>query len=36
MSVADAVAAVMFAAVILYAVFAGADFGSGTWDLVAG
>jgi cytochrome d ubiquinol oxidase subunit II len=26
----------MFAAVILYAVFAGADFGSGTWDLIAG
>lgn len=36
MSVADAVAAVMFAAVILYAVFAGADFGSGVWDLTAG
>jgi cytochrome d ubiquinol oxidase subunit II len=36
MSVADAVAAVMFAAVILYAVFAGADFGSGIWDLTAG
>ena len=32
----EAVAAIMFAAVILYAVFAGADFGSGTWDLVAG
>jgi len=36
MSVADAVAAVMFAALILYAVFGGADFGSGVWDLTAG
>lgn len=36
MSVADAVALVMFAAVILYAIFAGADFGSGVWDLTAG
>lgn len=36
MSAADAVAAVMFAAIVLYAVFAGADFGSGIWDLVAG
>lgn len=36
MSTADAVAAVMFAAVTLYAVFAGADFGTGLWDLVAG
>lgn len=36
MSAADAVAAVMFAAVILYAVFGGADFGSGVWDLTAG
>ena len=35
-STADAVAAVMFAAVILYGVFAGADFGTGLWDLVAG
>ena len=33
MSPADAVAAIMFAAVILYAVFGGADFGSGVWDL---
>lgn len=32
----DAVAAVMFAAVTLYAVFAGADFGTGLWDLLAG
>ena len=36
MSSADAVAAVMFAAVTLYAVFAGADFGTGVWDLLAG
>lgn len=33
---ADAVAAVMFAAVTLYAVFAGADFGTGLWDILAG
>jgi len=33
---ADAVAAVMFLAVVAYAVFAGADFGSGVWDLTAG
>ena len=26
----------MFAAVTLYAVFAGADFGTGLWDLIAG
>ena len=36
MSPAEAVAAVMFAGVILYAVFGGADFGSGVWDLTAG
>lgn len=36
MSVADAVATVLFAAVVLYAVFGGADFGSGVWDLTAG
>ena len=36
MSAADAVAAVMFLAVTLYAVFAGADFGTGIWDLMAG
>jgi cytochrome d ubiquinol oxidase subunit II len=35
-SAAEAVAAVMFAGVILYAVFGGADFGSGVWDLTAG
>jgi len=31
-----AAAVVLFAAVILYAVFGGADFGAGFWDLVAG
>ena len=36
MSLPDAVAVVLFAAVILYSVFAGADFGSGVWDLTAG
>ena len=36
MSVVDVVAAIMFLAVVLYAVFAGADFGSGVWDLTAG
>lgn len=36
MSLVDAVAAAMFAAVIAYAVLGGADFGSGIWDLVAG
>ncbi|MEQ8839830.1 MAG: cytochrome d ubiquinol oxidase subunit II [Acidimicrobiales bacterium] len=36
MSLVDVVAAIMFLAVVLYAVFAGADFGSGVWDLAAG
>ncbi|MDQ4132733.1 MAG: cytochrome d ubiquinol oxidase subunit II [Actinomycetota bacterium] len=36
MSLADTVLAVMWVAVTLYAVFAGADFGAGFWDLVAG
>ncbi len=36
MTLADAVAAVLFLAVIAYAVFGGADFGSGVWDLTAG
>ncbi len=31
-----AVAVVLFAAVVAYAVFGGADFGAGFWDLVAG
>ncbi|MFL6101577.1 MAG: cytochrome d ubiquinol oxidase subunit II [Actinomycetales bacterium] len=33
---ADVVAAAMFAGVVVYAVFGGADFGSGFWDLTAG
>jgi cytochrome d ubiquinol oxidase subunit II len=33
---ADAVAATMFAGITLYALFAGADFGAGFWDLFAG
>jgi cytochrome d ubiquinol oxidase subunit II len=36
MSRADAVAAVLWAGVTLYAIFGGADFGAGFWDLVAG
>ena len=32
----DAVAVVLIAAVSAYAVLAGADFGAGFWDLVAG
>jgi cytochrome d ubiquinol oxidase subunit II len=36
MSWADAVAAVLFFGVTAYAVFGGADFGAGFWDLVAG
>ena len=36
MSLVDVVAAIMFAGVMLYAIFAGADFGSGVWDLAAG
>jgi cytochrome d ubiquinol oxidase subunit II len=32
----DAVAVVLFAAITAYAVFGGADFGAGFWDLVAG
>lgn len=36
MSLVDAVAAILFAAIVLYAVFGGADFGSGIWDLTAG
>jgi len=35
-SVADWCAAVMFAAITLYALLAGADFGAGVWDLLAG
>jgi cytochrome d ubiquinol oxidase subunit II len=36
MSTADAVAAILWVGVTLYAVFGGADFGAGFWDLVAG
>lgn len=36
MNLVDLVAAIMFLGVVLYAIFAGADFGSGVWDLVAG
>ena len=36
MSLATTVAAVLFLGVIAYAVFAGADFGCGIWDLTAG
>jgi cytochrome bd ubiquinol oxidase subunit II len=34
--VSTAVAAVLFACIVLYAVFGGADFGAGFWDLTAG
>ena len=36
MTLANVVAAAMFAGVTLYALLAGADFGAGFWDLVAG
>ena len=36
MSSADAVAGVLWVGVTLYAVFGGADFGSGFWALLAG
>ncbi len=36
MTMADVVAAILFLGVVLYAVFGGADFGSGVWDLLAG
>jgi cytochrome bd ubiquinol oxidase subunit II len=36
LSKADAVAAVLWVGVTLYALFGGADFGAGLWDLVAG
>ena len=36
MSKPDAVAAILWIGVTLYAVFAGADFGAGMWDLLAG
>lgn len=36
MSLPDLVAALMFLGVVAYAVFGGADFGTGVWDLTAG
>lgn len=36
MSLVDTVAAIMFLGVVAYAIFGGADFGSGVWDLTAG
>jgi cytochrome d ubiquinol oxidase subunit II len=36
MSTADACAAILWAGVTLYALFGGADFGAGVWDLLAG
>lgn len=36
MTLVDAVAVILFLGVVAYAVFAGADFGSGVWDLTAG
>lgn len=36
MSKADAVAAILWIGITLYAVFGGADFGAGMWDLLAG
>jgi cytochrome d ubiquinol oxidase subunit II len=35
-SLADLVAAILFAGVVAYALFGGADFGTGIWDLTAG
>ena len=36
MSLADAAALILWAGVTFYALFGGADFGGGFWDLVAG
>jgi cytochrome bd ubiquinol oxidase subunit II len=36
MSLADVAAAILLVGITLYAVFGGADFGAGLWDLVAG
>jgi cytochrome bd ubiquinol oxidase subunit II len=36
MSTADVCAAILWAGVTLYAIFGGADFGAGVWDLLAG
>ena len=36
MALSDLIAALMFLGVVAYAIFGGADFGTGTWDLTAG
>ena len=36
MSKADIIAVILWVGVTLYAVFGGADFGAGIWDLLAG
>ena len=36
MNLNDVVAAILFLGVVAYAIFAGADFGTGVWDLTAG
>ena len=36
MTLADVIAAIVFAGVVAYAVFGGADYGAGVWDLLAG
>jgi cytochrome d ubiquinol oxidase subunit II len=36
MGLSDVIAALMFLGVVAYAIFGGADFGTGVWDLVAG
>jgi cytochrome d ubiquinol oxidase subunit II len=36
MTINELVAAIMFLGVVAYAIFAGADFGTGVWDLTAG
>ena len=36
MELSDVIAVLMFLGVVLYAVFGGADFGTGLWDLLAG
>ena len=36
MTIVDIVAAIMFVGIVAYAIFGGADFGSGFWDLIGG
>mgnify|MGYP001432922322 CR=1 FL=1 len=36
MSLAEVLLAIMWVGVTMYAIFAGADFGAGAWDLLAG